>query len=51
MSVGVRVAYPEQEGNWFERLEPFERIKYVEVAFYRPKLFHKIEVNDVVTPL
>lgn len=50
MSVGVRVAYPEQEGNWFERLEPFERIKYVEVAFYRPNLFHKIEVNDVVTP-
>jgi len=50
MSVGVRAAYPEQDGNWFERLQGYERVGYVEVAFYRPHLFLEIRVDDVIAP-
>lgn len=50
MSVGVRVAYPEQADSWFERLRTYEKIGDVEVAFYKPNLFHDIKVDDVVAP-
>ena len=50
MKVGVRVAYPEQDGSWFEHLKPYEKVGNIELAFYKPNLFQEIKVKDVIVP-
>lgn len=51
ISVGVRVAYPEKSGNWFERLELYEKVGDVEIAFYKPQFFEEIKIDEVLYPL
>lgn len=49
--IGIRASFPEKGGyDWFNFLKSLERIGCVEVAFYQPDAFRKINVDDVIYP-
>lgn len=51
MKFSVRVSYPESgKYNWFEAIEAYKAIGFVEVAFLDPELFLNVELKDIIMP-
>jgi len=51
MKFSVRVSYPESgKYNWFEAIEVYKAIGFVEVAFLDPELFINLELKDIIMP-
>ena len=51
MKFSVRASYPETvKYNWFEAIEAYGSIGFVEVAFLDPELFLNIEIEDILEP-
>jgi hypothetical protein len=51
MDFSVRVSFPENEKyDWLEAIRIFERVGFIEVAFFNPDLFLKVDIEEVVKP-
>jgi sugar phosphate isomerase/epimerase len=51
MRVSIRCSYPEKGGyDWPSLLQKYEKVGWVEVAFYRPEPFRSIKIEGVVRP-
>jgi len=51
MKFSVRVSFPESgKYNWFEAIEAYKDIGFVEVAFLNPELFLNVEFKDIIMP-
>lgn len=51
MKFSVRVSFPESgKYNWFEAVEVFQNIGFVEVAFLDPELFLKTDIKEILKP-
>lgn len=51
MKFSVRTSYPETgKYNWFEAVEAYKDIGFVEVAFLNPELFLNAELKDIIMP-
>ena len=49
--VGIRASFPEEKGyDWFNFLKTLEIVECIEVAFYRPEVFRKINIDKIVIP-
>ena len=49
--VGIRASFPEEKGyDWFNFLKSLEIVECIEVAFYRPEVFRKINIDKIVNP-
>ena len=51
MKFSVRVSFPESgKYNWFEAVEVFLDVGFVEVAFLDPELFLKTDIKEILEP-
>jgi sugar phosphate isomerase/epimerase len=51
MDFSVRVSFPENEKyDWIEAMKIFERVGFIETAFFNSDLFLKVDVGKIVKP-
>ncbi len=51
MKFSVRVSYPETgKCDWFEAVEAYKDLGFVEVAFLNPELFLSVDIKDILEP-
>jgi len=47
----VRISFPENEKyDWFEAIKIFEKVGFIEVAFFNSDLFLKVDIGEIVKP-
>jgi sugar phosphate isomerase/epimerase len=47
----VRISYPENgKYDWLEAVRVFEKVGFIEVAFFNPDLFLKVDVGKIIGP-
>lgn len=51
MQFSVRVSFPENEKyGWFRAIKIFERVGFIEVAFFDSDLFLGIDIGEIIKP-